>query len=114
MTTEEKIKKAEQEVRAAKMKLSEIKKTANDIRRNNESHRKAMMGGLVAKYLREDMELYFLDLSQEEITRIIAYAMKHKDTMHFIRQVISEREKPITGPEEEEVLNEDKNPIDEE
>ena len=69
MTTEEEIKKAEQEVNRAKKKLAEAKRKAQKEKRAEENSRKFMMGGLVAKYLREDMELDFMDFSEEEITR---------------------------------------------
>ena len=97
MTTEEEIKKAEQEVNRAKKKLAEAKRKAQKEKRAEENSRKFMMGGLVAKYLREDMELDFMDFSEEEITRIVACGMKQRDTRNMVQKVISER--PATEQE---------------
>lgn len=91
MTTEEEIKKAEQEVNRAKKKLAEAKRKAQREKRAEENSRKFKMGGLVAKYLREDMELDFMDFSEEEITRIVACGMKQRDTRNMVQKVISER-----------------------
>lgn len=97
MTTEEEIKKAEQEVNRAKKKLAEAKRKAQKEKRAEENSRKFMMGGLVAKYLREDMALDFMDFSEEEITRIVACGMKQRDTRNMVQKVISER--PATEQE---------------
>ena len=91
MTTEERIKKAEQELKRAKMKLATAKRVASKERRAAENRRKYMMGGLVAKYLREDMAIAFMDLSEEEITRIVAGALKQRDIQNLTRRILTER-----------------------
>ena len=100
MTTNEKILKAEQELNRAKKKLASAKREAAKERRKEEDSKKFMMGGLVAKFLREDMELNFMDFSDVEITRIVACAMKQRDTQNMVRKVISER--PVTEPVKDE------------
>ena len=84
MTTEEEIKKAEQEVNRAKKKLAEAKRKAQKEKRAEENSRKFMMGGLVAKYLREEMALDFMNFSEEEITRIVACGMKQRYTRNMV------------------------------
>lgn len=96
MTPEEKIQKSEQRIRAEKQKIAEAKKEASRIRRNEENHQKCIIGGLVAKYLREDMKLDYLVFSEEELTRIIACAMKQNDTKNMVNRVVSERKSATT------------------
>lgn len=69
MTPEERILKSEQRIRAEKQKIAEAKKEANQIRRDAENHQKYIMGGLVAKYLKEEMKQDYMDFSEEELTR---------------------------------------------
>lgn len=91
MTTDEKIAKAEQELNRAKKKLADAKRDAQKERRAEENRRKYMMGGLVAKYLREDMKIDFMDLSEEEITRVVACGMKMRDTINLAQSFIAKR-----------------------
>lgn len=79
MNAEEKFTKAEQEVEKAIQKLADAKRKANDLKRTEENKRKFFIGGLFAKYLREELNLELLALSKEETTRVIALAMKHRD-----------------------------------
>lgn len=69
MTPEERILKSEQRIRAEKQKIAEAKKEANQIRRDAENHQKYIMGGLVAKYLKEEIKQDYMDFSEEELTR---------------------------------------------
>ncbi|MCQ2081770.1 MAG: hypothetical protein MJZ11_08925 [Lachnospiraceae bacterium] len=96
MTPEEIIQKSEQRIRAEKQKIAEAKKEAGRIRRDAENHQKYTMGGLVAKYLKEEMKLDYMDFSEEELTRIIACAMKHRDIKNMVNTVLSERKSAIT------------------
>lgn len=108
MTPEERILKSEQRIRAEKQKIAEAKKEANQIRRDAENHQKYIMGGLVAKYLREDMKLDYLDFSEEELTRIIACAMKQNDTKNMVNRVLSERKSATTENAKNEGAGDDK------
>lgn len=92
MTPEEKIRKAEEDLNRAKKRVAEAKREASKVRRNEENQRKYVMGGLVAKYLREEMDIHFMDLSEEEIIRIIAFAMKNYEVKNIVKTVIRERE----------------------
>ena len=96
MTPEERIQKSEQIIRAEKKKIAEAKKEANQIRRDEENHQKYIMGGLVAKYLREDMKQDYMEFSEEELTRIIACAMKQNDTKNMVNRVVAERNRATT------------------
>ena len=83
--------KAELQFKKAKAKYEDSIRKANEERGKVEESRKFFIGGLVAKYLREDMKMYFLDLSKEETTRVISYAMKHSDIKRMVNKVIEER-----------------------
>lgn len=91
MNAEEKFTKAEQEVEKAIQKLADAKRKANDLKRTEENKRKFFIGGLFAKYLREELNLELLALSKEETTRVIALAMKHRDIKEFTSRLISDR-----------------------
>ena len=114
MTTEEKIKKAEQELNKAKMKLATARMEASKERRAAENRRKYMMGGLVAKYLREDMAIAFMDLSEEEITRIVAGALKQRDIQNLTRRILTEREAATPVMKEIEEYKEEEGSDDDE
>ena len=105
MTTDEKIAKAEQELNRAKKKLADAKRDAQKERRAEENRRKYMMGGLVAKYLREDMKIDFMDLSEEEITRVVACGMKMRDTINLAQSFIAKR--PATEKKTDAEIKED-------
>lgn len=83
--------KAELQFKKTKAKYEDSIRKANEERGKVEESRKFFIGGLVAKYLREDMKMYFLDLSKEETTRVISYAMKHSDIKRMVNKVIEER-----------------------
>lgn len=108
MTPEERILKSEQRIRAEKQKIAEAKKEANQIRRDAENHQKYIMGGLVAKYLKEEMKQDYMDFSEEELTRIIACAMKQNDTKNMVNKVLSERKGATTENAKNESAGDDK------
>ena len=108
MTPEEKIQKSEQRIRAEKQKIAEARKEANQIRRDAENHQKYIMGGLVAKYLKEEMKQDYMDFSEEELTRIIACAMKQNDTKNMVNRVLSERKSATTENAKNEGAGDDK------
>ena len=91
MKSDEIMAKAEEQFKKAKAKYEDSIRKANEERGKEEESRKFFIGGLVAKYLREDMKMYFLDLSKEETTRVISYAMKHSDIKRMVNKVIEER-----------------------
>ena len=97
MKSDEIMAKAEEQFKKAKAKYEDSIRKANEERGKEEESRKFFIGGLVAKYIREDMKMYFLDLSKEETTRVISYAMKHSDTKRMVNKVIEER--TATQPE---------------
>lgn len=108
MTPEERILKSEQRIRAEKQKIAEAKKEANQIRRDAENHQKYIMGGLVAKYLKEEMKQDYMDFSEEELTRIIACAMKQNDTKNMVNKVLYERKHATTENAKNEGAGDDK------
>ena len=108
MTPEEKIQKSEQRIRAEKQKIAEARKEANQIRRDAENHQKYIMGGLVAKYLKEEMKQDYMDFSEEELTRIVACAMKQNDTKNMVNKVLSERKIATTENAKNEGAGDDK------
>ena len=108
MTPEERILKSEQRIRAEKQKIAEAKKEANQIRRDAENHQKYIMGGLVAKYLKEEMKQDYMDFSEVELTRIIACTMKQNDTKNMVNRVLSERKSDTTEKAKNEGAEDDK------
>lgn len=108
MTPEERIQKSEQIIRAEKKKIAEAKKEANQIRRDAENHKKYIMGGLVAKYLKEEMKQDYMNFSEEELTRIIACTMKQNDTKNMVNRVLSERKSDTTEKAKNEGAEDDK------
>lgn len=102
MTKEEKVQREQEKVDKALKRLKQAQQEASQEKREKESSRKFFIGGTFAKYLKEGAGIYFLDISKEETARIVAYAMKSKDTINFINRVIAERNTAKTESEIDE------------